>query len=209
METIFKIGMKVYDQVFFPNRDGKIVQIYNKSNRIQIEVKFFSNLRLEPLCMQDSVFYTEKGNMINFCAGINCETSTLSTEPYKVELQGFEQKAPVPTFEDAIKWLQENNKYDVYISDDSNVTYFTKKENYSAFEALRKLTIIRDYYNEGWKPDWKNDYENKSVILTENDKIKCEENYSYKRVLSFKSKEIRNKFLEEQIDLLEIAKPLL
>ena len=48
METIFKIGMKVYDQVFFPNRDGKIVQIYNKSNRIQIEVKFFSNLRLEP-----------------------------------------------------------------------------------------------------------------------------------------------------------------
>lgn len=209
METIFKIGMKVYDQVFFPNRDGKIVQIYNKSNRIQIEVKFFSNLRLEPLCMQDSVFYTEKGNMINFCAGINCKTSTLSTEPYKVELQGFEQKAPVPTFEDTIKWLKENNKYDVYISDDSKVTYFTRKENYSAFEALRKLVILRDYYNDGWQPDWKNNDENKYVILTENDEIKCEKNYSYKRVLAFKTSEIRNKFLEDQRELLEIAKPLL
>nr|DAP89642.1 MAG TPA: hypothetical protein [Caudoviricetes sp.] len=209
METIFKIGMKVYDQVFFPNRDGKIVQIYNKSNRIQIEVKFFSNLRLEPLCMQDSVFYTEKGNMINFCAGINCETSTLSTEPYKVELQGFEQKAPVPTFEDAIKWLQENNKYDVSISDDSTVTYFTKKENYSAFEALRKLVILRDYYNEGWEPDWEDGDEYKYCIKNfGNELYTIDLDYSA-RVMTFKTPEIRDKFLEEQRELLEIAKPLL
>ena len=208
METVFKVGMKVYDQVFFPDTDGRIVKIYNKNDKIQLEVKFFSKYRLEPLCMQSSFFYDEKGNMTS-AWDRTCETPTLSTKPYKVELQGFEQKAPAPTFEDAIKWLRGNNKYDVSISDDSKATYFTKDENYSAFEALRKLTIIRDYYNEGWKPDWKNDDENKSVILTENDKIKCEENYSYKRVLSFKSKEIRNKFLEEQIDLLEIAKPLL
>ena len=209
METIFKIGMKVYDQVFFPNRDGKIVQIYNKSNRIQIEVKFFSNLRLEPLCMQESVFYTEKGNMINFCAGINCKTSTLSTEPYKVELQGFEQKAPVPTFEDAIKWLQENNKYDVYISDDSKVTYFTKKENYSAFEALRKLVILRDYYNDGWQPDWNNVNEKKNVIFLERESFVIREFTIMKCVLVFKTSEIALKFLEEQKELLEIAKPLL
>ena len=208
METIFKIGMKVYDQVFFPNRDGKIVQIYNKSNRIQIEVKFFSNLRLEPLCMQDSVFYTEKGNMINFCAGINCETSTLSTEPYKVELQGFEQKAPVPTFEDAIKWLQENNKYDVSISDDSTVTYFTKKENYSAFEALRKLVILRDYYNEGWEPDWEDGDEYNCIKNFGNELYTIDLDYSA-RVMTFKTPEIRDKFLEEQRELLEIAKPLL
>lgn len=208
METIFKIGMKVYDQVFFPNRDGKIVQIYNKSNRIQIEVKFFSNLRLEPLCMQDSVFYTEKGNMINFCVGINCETSTLSTEPYKVELQGFEQKAPVPTFEDAIKWLQENNKYDVSISDDSTVTYFTKKENYSAFEALRKLVILRDYYNEGWQPDWEDEEEKFSIQVCEGE-FHTFESIECQRVVSFKTEEIRDKFLEDQRELLEIAKPLL
>lgn len=200
METVFKVGMEVYDQVNNPNKKGKVLDIKEDafSHKIHsydypIEVQFEGE--------DDLSYYDLEG------CPVWSSNPTLSTSPYT--LQGFEQKAPVPTFEDAIKWLRENNKYDVSISDDSKATYFTKDENYSAFEALRKLTIIRDYYNEGWKPDWKNDDENKSVILTENDKIKCEENYSYKRVLSFKSKEIRNKFLEEQRELLEIAKPLL
>nr|DAI03494.1 MAG TPA: hypothetical protein [Caudoviricetes sp.] len=195
MKTVFKVGMKVYDQINFPDMEGKVVKIHEDESKYPLGVCFNKKMSIHYYDLEGCF---RKENI-----------PTLSTKPYKIEFQGFEQKAPAPIFEDAIKWLLENNKYDVSISDDSKATYFTKDENYSAFEALRKLTIIRDYYNEGWKPDWKNDYENKSVILTENDKIKCEENYSYKRVLSFKSKEIRNKFLEEQIDLLEIAKPLL
>lgn len=195
MKTVFKVGMKVYDQINFPDMEGEVVKIHEDDSKYPLGVCFNKKMSIH--------YYDLEGRFRKE------NIPTLSTKPYKIEFQGFEQKAPAPTFEDAIKWLRENNKYDVSISDDSKATYFTKDENYSAFEALRKLTIIRDYYNEGWKPDWKNDYENKSVILTENDKIKCEENYSYKRVLSFKSKEIRNKFLEEQIDLLEIAKPLL
>ena len=206
METIFKIGMKVYDQVFFPNRDGKIVQIYNKSNRIQIEVKFFSNLRLEPLCMQDSVFYTEKGNMINFCAGINCETSTLSTEPYKVELQGFEQKAPVKTYEDAIKWLESTEGTEIM-----NDSVFLSEGNYytnlnTCAEALKKLILLRDYYNEGWQPK---NYSYVHIITTRNGELVRDCLMGDFRVLYFESMEIRNTFFEEQKELLEIAKPLL
>ena len=188
MNTIFKEGQKVYDQVNYPDCEGKVIKVYDDSILVMFEGV--------------ENYYSLDGR-----AGD--AMPTLSTRPYKVNLEGFEQKSIVPTFEDAVKWLRENNKYTVSIGDDSRATFFTKDEDYSAFDALRKLTIIRDYYNEGWKPDWKNDEENKYVILTENDKIKCEENYSYKRVLSFKSNEIRNKFLEEQIDLLEIAKPLL
>ena len=207
MKTVFKVGMKVYDQLIFPDKEGIVLTTNYIPEKFFDEDDFDENY-VHPYPVEvefgsETMLYTSDGD-----SGM-CGVKTLSTKPYKIEFQGFEQKAPAPTFEDAIKWLRENNKYDVSISDDSKATYFTKDENYSAFEALRKLTIIRDYYNEGWKPDWKNDDENKSVILTENDKIKCEENYSYKRVLSFKSKEIRNKFLEEQIDLLEIAKPLL
>lgn len=188
MNTIFKEVQKVYDQVNYPDCEGKVIKVYD-----------------------DSILVVFEGveNYYSLDGRAGDAMPTLSTRPYKVNLEGFEQKSIVPTFEDAVKWLRENNKYTVSIGDDSRATFFTKDEDYSAFDALRKLTIIRDYYNEGWKPDWKNDDENKYVILTENDKIKCEENYSYKRVLSFKSKEIRNKFLEEQIDLLEIAKPLL
>ena len=80
---------------------------------------------------------------------------------------------------------------------------------YIALEALRKLVILRDYYNDGWKPDWKDDSTTKSVILIVNEEIRCDENYSSKRTLAFKSKEIRNRFFEEQKELLEMAKPLL
>ena len=207
MKTVFKVGMKVYDQMFFPDTHGKIVNIYSVNNKIQLEVKFFSKYRLEPLCMQSSFFYTGEGNMTS-AWDRTCETPTLSTEPYKVELQGFEQKAPVPTFEDAIKWLQENNKYDVSISDDSIVTYFTKKENYSAFEALRKLVILRDYYNEGWQPDWEDEEEKFSIQVCEGE-FHTFESIECQRVVSFKTEEIRDKFLEDQRELLEIAKPLL
>lgn len=191
MKTVFKVGMKVYDQIYEPDVKGEVLDVNLDISPHPITVKFGSCVR----------YYTAEG-----CRGKN-QIRTLSTSPYRIE--GFEQKKPVPTFEDAIKWLRENNKYDVSISDDSKATYFTKDENYSAFEALRKLTILREYYNEGWQPDWKNDDENKYVILIENDKIKCEKNYSYKRVLAFKTSEIRDKFLEDQRELLEIAKPLL
>lgn len=63
MKAVFKKGMEVYDQVFFPDTNGKIVEIYNRNGKIQLEVKFFSRHRLEPLCMQSSFFYDEKGNM--------------------------------------------------------------------------------------------------------------------------------------------------
>lgn len=207
MKTVFKKGMKVYDQLIFPDKEGIVLTTNYIPEKFFDEDDFDENYvhpyPIEVEFGSETMLYTSDGD-----SGM-CGLKTLSTKPYKVEFQGFEQKAPVPTFEDAIKWLQENNKYDVYISEDSKITYFTKKENYSVFEALRKLTIIRDYYNEGWKPDWKNDNENKYVILVENDKIECEKNYSYKRVLAFKTSEIRNKFLEEQKELLEIAKPLL
>lgn len=204
MKTVFKKGMEVYDQVFFPNTNGKIVEIHNRNGKIQLEVKFFSRHRLEPLCMQSSFFYDEKGNMTS-AWDRTCETPTLSTKPYKVDLQGFEQKAPVPTFEEVIKEARSKGDY-YYLPDCLEAP---SEELVEATMALLKLLFLRDYYNEGWQPDWKNDDEYKYVILTENDKIERERNYSYRRVLAFKTSEIRYKFFEEQKELLEIAKPLL
>ena len=77
--------------------------------------------------------------------------------------------------------------------------------------ALLKLLFLRDYYNEGWQPNW-DDSSSKYVVY-----IKVDNGYNfiidyrakYPRVLHFKSKEIAEKFLKEQKKLLEIAKPLL
>ena len=206
METVFKVGMKVYDQVFFPDIDGKIVEIHNKNDKIQLEVKFFSKYRLEPLCMQSSVFYTEKGNMINVW-GCNCETSTLSTIPYKVEFQGFEQRAPAPTFEEA--WEETESIYEPKSEyDKEEYKGYPSQELADASEALRRLLFLRDYYNEGWQPDWQDD-EWKYFIENYRGRIDSEQTCGNGRVLAFKTKEIRDKFMKEQNELLEIAKPLL
>ena len=207
MKTVFKVGMKVYDQLFFPDIEGVVTStnfIPKKSFFDEEEDSDEDYIHPYPVEVD---FKGEQALYKNDGSGF-MDFPTLSTNPYKVELQGFEQKAPVSTFEDAIKWLRENNKYDVSISDDSKVTYFSKKENYPVFEALRKLIILRDYYNDGWQPDWEDD-EWKYFIEYYRGKLDVERTCGNNRVLAFKSKEIRDKFLEEQRELLEIAKPLL
>jgi len=71
------------------------------------------------------------------------------------------------------------------------------------------LIILRDYYNEGWQPNWQNDEETKYSITVSSNELFRTILYSGSCVMSFKSREIRDKFLEEQKELLEIAKPLL
>lgn len=182
MKTVFKKGQKVYDQVNFPNIEGKILRLYSKDcESFPIEVYFGETL----------ICYTIDGRADLY------SVPTLSTKPYKVELQGFEQKAPAPTYGEALVKAKTNfNGYPSY-------------ELAMAAEALQKLLFLRDYYNKDWRPDWSNTNVLKYVIIVSREKIEIDNTYNIKRILAFKSKEIRNKFLEEQKELLEIAKPLL
>lgn len=206
MKTVFKKGMEVYDQVFFPDTNGKIVEIHNRNGKIQLEVKFFSRHRLEPLCMQSSFFYDEKGNMTSACDR-TCETPTLSTKPYKVDLQGFEQKAPTPTFEEA--WDYTKNVYIDKIGNFKKYEGYPSQELANAFEALRKLIFLRDYYNEGWVVDLNDSKTEKYCIVVHMGCLSVTNYDTLSSIMSFKSVKIRDKFLEEQKELLEIAKPLL
>ena len=183
METVFKVGMKVYDQFNSPDMEGVVVEVIdNECDDYPIGVSFLK---------YDICYYTPEGRFNKR------DIPTLSTKPYKVEFQGFEQKAHVPTYEEAEEWIRKE---------------YEKGNNYlmlkNTFEALRKLTILREYYNKGWQPDWKDD-EWKYFIENYRGKLDTSRTCGNGRVLAFKSKEIRDKFLEEQRELLEIAKPLL
>lgn len=184
MKTVFKEGMKVYDQLNFPNKKGVIVEISNdESDEYPIGVSFENE--------GGRYYYTPEGCFYKE------QISTLSTKPYKVELVGFEQKSSAPTYGEALVKAKTNfNGYPSY-------------ELAMAAEALQKLLFLRDYYNKGWRPDWSNTNVLKYVIIVSREKIEIDNTYNIKRILAFKSKEIRNKFLEEQKELLEIAKPLL
>ena len=182
METVFKVGQKVYDEVNFPDKEGVVIDT-NKNNKLNLLVKF------------DNVnyLYTLKGIYLG-CKG----TPTLSTKPYKVEFQGFEQKAPVPTFEEA--WNNSHNSKEIFYSSncDKVCSGYPTQELADASEALRRLLFLRDYYNEGWQPDW-NTSGFKQCIELEGEVV-CGRDHAYSsRVLAFK----------DQKELLEIAKPLL
>ena len=75
--------------------------------------------------------------------------------------------------------------------------------------ALCQLLVCREVYRQGWKPDWKNENENKYSIINDFNKIETSINASVNKVLAFQSAEIRDEFLENFRDLIEEAKELI
>ena len=201
MKTVFKKEMEVYDYTY---GKGEIIEIQNYS--------YLDNILLVKFEDRDALIkYSLDGRLINYksCGGEldseNIATNpTLSTSPYT--LQGFEQKAPAPEFHEALSWLDNNENYQTVFEDERT---YPSKEIYKAFEGLRKLIILRDYYNEGWQPDWSNRKQTKYTIEVYLDEMCCDNYTTVKKILSFRTDKIRDKFLEEQKELLEIAKPLL
>ena len=97
---------------------------------------------------------------------------------------------------------------EIYTEENYKNTFPTKEEA-KACLALSQLCQLRDIYNGGWKPDWKNDREIKYCIEFFKGKIQKNDYHVLKRVLCFKTQELREKFLENFRDLIETAKPLL
>jgi hypothetical protein len=94
-------------------------------------------------------------------------------------------------------------------NDESNKNVFPTVEEAEACLALAQLCQLRDRYNDGWKPDWINNKEYKYSIVINNGEPFVETYFNVQKVLSFKTQELRDKFLENFRDLIEIAKPLL
>lgn len=90
-----------------------------------------------------------------------------------------------------------------------NKNTFPTKEEAEACVALAQLCQLRDIYNEGWKPNWEENINEKYSIYFHNEKIYSDYSYNTRHVLSFKTYELRDKFLENFKDLIETAKPLL
>lgn len=195
MKTVFKVGMEVYDYVFFGKTPLKIIEIKG-------------DMTLRVLCGEVTYCYTGDGRFIgdditsNRHRGLS-QTPTLSTSPYTI--QGFEQKAPVPTYEEALKEAHRKDEY-YYLPNDLEAP---SEELANATVALLKLLFLRDYYNEGWQADWNNVNEKKNVIFSEREALVIREFTIMRCALAFKSSEIASKFFDEQIELLKIAKPLL
>lgn len=198
METIFKEGQNVKDKVFRRGKRG-IVRLVSKNKFKDYVLVDFEN--------SASALYTFDGILIDIDGNFIDSNPTLSIDNTTyVSKEDFNK---IPTVDDAIIWLEEENKLcEVEINYDKE--FYTSEEMYNAFEALKDLIFLRDYYNENWQPDWNDNYnEMKWIIHINNNKITTDYIYSINKILCFKTMEIRDKFLNDQKKLIEIAKPLL
>ena len=81
------------------------------------------------------------------------------------------------------------------------------EEKAEAILALCQLIQLRDYYNDGWKPDW-NEYSNKYVIYFFGDEPTTTINVECAKILAFKTIELRDEFFNNFKYLIEKLKPL-
>ena len=108
-------------------------------------------------------------------------------------------------------YVKDSSKVDIfksYTTDEYNKNVFPTKEEAEACLALAQLCQLRDRYNDGWKPCWNTDTM-KHCIYVSKGEIRGGHQFENSRILTFEKREIRDKFLENFKDLIEIAKPLL
>lgn len=101
-----------------------------------------------------------------------------------------------------------NEAHDKILAIKGNRNIFPTKEEAEACLALSQLCQLRDRYNDGWKPCW-NTNTMKHCIYVSKGEIRGGHQFENSRILTFEKREIRDKFLENFKDLIEIAKPLL
>lgn len=193
-EYIFTIGRKVYDQLNFPEKEGKIIDV--KPNvEFPVEVDFG-----EDVSAKYDIFGKKEG----------FKYVTLSTQPYFVSFENFIQEEDTPSLEEAEEWLVRTKNG--IGPEDGCRTYYPRLECSMEFEYLRQLVVLMTYYNKGWKPDWKS-AERKYVIYIdyiEGDVcLNSKESQYVKHLLAFRSGDIRDAFMRQQKSLIFKALPLL
>ena len=89
-----------------------------------------------------------------------------------------------------------------------NKNVFPTKEEAKAMLAMAQLCQLRDRWNEDWKPDWEN--QDVKYVIEVNSNLLVANTVRYNSApMSFKTRELRDKFIVIFKDLLETAKPFL
>jgi len=94
------------------------------------------------------------------------------------------------------------------LNEDTPVLWPTRKEA-EASVALAQLCQLRNRYNGDWKPNWSDPSGEKFCIFVFENKITRGSCYAIQHTLTFETRELRNEFGKNFVDLIEAARPLL
>ena len=142
---------------------------------------------------------------------IDKENSTFENIIFKE----IEKKLPM-SFEDLVQfngyYIRQSDSDIGYISEakanSCNSNVWKSEELAKASLALNQLIWLRDEWNEGWVADYTKAYD-KYCIFFQTDNITIECFVHSKRILSFKDKNVAQKFAKQFESLINEAKPLL
>ena len=90
-----------------------------------------------------------------------------------------------------------------------NENIFATEEQCKASIALAMLSQLMKECNGGWVPDWSDEFARKYCIYFVNSTPRISSHTLAQKFLAFGTVEIRDRFLELHIDLINQAKPLL
>ena len=121
-----------------------------------------------------------------------CKLYPIKEEEYYIELNSIPTEVPI------------GERFD---HDDKNI--LPSKKAAEAHLALMQLHQLRDCYRQGWVPDWSDGRKNKSCIIFSEGNYHIDNYCLYIRFLSFQSKKIAEKFLNNFKDLIETAGDLI
>ena len=149
----------------------------------------------------------------------NCKVIDLENSDLSVGKIVFKKKELPTKWEDLktlkgyyVNNLSEINSINFARDDNHHKNLFPTKAEAEACLALSQLCQLRDAYNgeplANWC-DWTNNGGKKWVIYFYNNSIYTDYTYIDTRILAFKTLELRDKFVKNFRELIEIAKPLL
>ena len=121
-----------------------------------------------------------------------CKLYPIKEEEYYIELNSIPTEVSI------------GERFD---HDDKNI--LPSKKAAEAHLALMQLHQLRDCYRQNWKPDWKNNCQEKYCIEFSNYQYKIFKYFVSCRFLSFQSEEIAKKFLMCFKNLIKQAEDLI
>lgn len=96
-----------------------------------------------------------------------------------------------------------------YRTEDTDKNIMPSKKAAEAHLALMQLHQLRDVWREGWLPDWKDDEQEKYVILKFKGEFEIKEFYAASRFLTFQDEKRADEFKDCFIDLIKQAGDLI
>lgn len=134
----------------------------------------------------------------------------------EIALQAFSENELIRSNKFPSSWNEYNknancndNRFDAgYMVGSVDYCHFATKEEAEAFVALGKLIQLRDEYwkiDGNWKPDWKDGMTNKHCIYCEKGELTIGAWTGFSKILSFRTKELQDKFYKNFKDLIKQA----